>query len=186
MTDTTLTDATAAAGRAAHDLALGALIGGNLFGRVAMHPALTEVSDATQRGQVLNRAWRRYGTVNSLSLLTLVGSWLLARRSEARAMSGREANLVRAKDLAMGAVAVTGLASATSGVGFAQQGAVPMTSGREPAPEAPPRAARIKRVVNALSALHLGAAIVLLAVNATLSQLGFRRPPARRTLRGLL
>jgi hypothetical protein len=53
-------------GRGAHDLALAALIGGNLFGRVAMNPALTDVSDKTERGRVLNRAWRRYGAVNSL------------------------------------------------------------------------------------------------------------------------
>lgn len=48
------TDATAGVGRGLHDFALAALIGGNLFGRVAMHPALTEVSDKAERGKVLN------------------------------------------------------------------------------------------------------------------------------------
>ena len=52
--------------RASQDVALAALIGGNLFGRVALNPALEDVSDKSERGRVLNRAWRRYGTVNSL------------------------------------------------------------------------------------------------------------------------
>jgi hypothetical protein len=70
-------------GRGAHDLALAALIGGNLFARVAMHPALTDVGDKTERGKVLIRAWRRYGVVNSLALGTLVVGWLPGRLNRA-------------------------------------------------------------------------------------------------------
>jgi hypothetical protein len=181
-------DTASSAGRTAHDLALAALIGGNLFGRLAMHPALADVSDKGQRGKVLNRAWRRYGTVNSLALATLVAGWLPARLNEAhpRWLSARERRLAVAKDISMGAVVVTGLASAASGIGFAQQapgGAVPMETGTEPAPEAPQRAARLKRALNALSALNLVAEVALLAANASLSQAGFRRPPVRRVLR---
>jgi hypothetical protein len=181
-------DAVSSAGRSVHDLALAALIGGNLFGRVAMHPALTDVSDRAERGKVLNRAWRRYGTVNSLALGTLVAGWLPARLNEAhpRGLSPRERRLARAKDVAMGAVVLTGLASAAGGVGFSQQapgGVVPMTSGHDPAPETPPRAARMKQVVNALGAANLAAAVALVAVNAALAQANFRRPPLRRMLR---
>jgi hypothetical protein len=176
------------AGRSAQDLALAALIGGNLFGRVAMHPALTEVSDKTERGKVLTRAWRRYGTVNSLALGTLVAGWLPARLDDpgARWWSPGERRLVRAKDVAMGALLVTGLASAAGGVGFSHQapgGAVPMTSGHDPAPETPPRAARLKRGVNATSAANLTAGVALLAVNAALAQADARRAPSRRILR---
>ena len=71
-------DTVSSAGRAAHDVALAALLGGNLFGRTAIHPALSEVSDKAERGRVLNRAWRRYGTVNSAALATLVAGWLPA------------------------------------------------------------------------------------------------------------
>jgi hypothetical protein len=181
-------DTLSSAGRAAHDLALAALIGGNLFGRLAMHPALSDVSDKSQRGRVVNRAWRRYGTVNSLALMTLVSGWLPARLNESapRWLSEREKRLALAKDISMGAVVVTGLASAIGGVGFAQQapeGAVPLEDGNQPAAETPPRAARLKRLVNALGALNLGAEIALLAVNSALSQEGFRRPPVRRVLR---
>jgi hypothetical protein len=99
-------DSVSSAGRAAHDLALAALIGGNLFGRLAMHPALTGVSDPRERGTVLNRAWRRYGTINSLALVTLVGGWVPARLNETRPrwLSPRERRLATAKDMTMGAV----------------------------------------------------------------------------------
>jgi len=144
--------------------------------------------EVTERGKVLNRAWRRYGTVNSIALTTLVAGWLPARLNEARPrwLSPAERRAAVAKDIAMGAVVLTGLASALSGVEFAQQapgGAVPMQSGSAPAPETPPRAARLKHLVNTLGALNLGAEVALVVANATLSQIGFRRPPVRRVLR---
>src|SRR5579884_2221174 len=161
------TDVLARAGRSAHDLGLAALIGGNLFGRFAMHPALTDVSDKRERGRVLNRAWQRYGTINSLALVALVAGWLPARLTEPRRRAQRERQLAQARDAAVAAVVVTGLASAAGGVGFAHQapkGAVPMKSGREPAPETPARAASIKHVVNALGALNLVAEIALMGI----------------------
>ena len=83
-----------------------------------------------------------------------------------------EAN--RAGNLALprrgdGAVLVTGLASALSGVGFSQQapkGAVPMRSGRTPSPEASKRAAALKKAVNTLSALNLASELVLVAMDS--------------------
>ncbi len=175
------------AGRCAQELALAALIGGNLFGRVALHPALTEVTDKTERGKVLTRAWRRYGTVNSLALATLVAGWLPARLNDphARRWSPAQRRLVLAKDAALGAVLVTGLASAAGGVGFslqAPEGAVPMTSGHDPAPETPQRAARLKRGVNAVGAANLAAEVALLTVNSALAEQNGRRAPSRWAL----
>src|SRR5947209_6519640 len=143
-------DTASSLGRAAHDVGMAALLGANLFGRIAMNPALEDISDKTERGRVLNRAWRRYGTVNSLALGALVGGWLPARLNEAAPsqLNDRERRLAVGKDVAMGAVVVTGLASAAGGVGFASQapsGAVPMQSGHDPAAEAPAREARLKR-----------------------------------------
>ncbi|HEY3726661.1 MAG TPA: hypothetical protein VGL51_05780 [Solirubrobacteraceae bacterium] len=173
-----------AAGQLVQDSALAALVGGNLFGRLAMHPALADVSDESERGKVLNRAWRRYGTVNSTALAGLVAGWLAERSDQAGARlggSGRR-RLVQIKDVGVGTVVLTGLASAIGGVGFAQQapqGAVPMASGRDPAPDTPPRAARLKAAVNVLGGLNLGAELVLLAVNVLIS----RRRAERRLLR---
>src|ERR1700709_2766055 len=87
------------AGRAAHDLGLAGLLGGNLFGRLALHPSVTEISDQEERGKVVNAAWKRYGTVNSLSLLAVVTGWAGARAAEARdhRLSDEERPLARAK-----------------------------------------------------------------------------------------
>src|ERR687883_104948 len=85
------------AGRAAHDLGVAGLLGGNLFGRLALHPSVTEISDERERGKVVNAAWRRYGTVNSLSLAAVVAGWLPARTHAA------DDSLARAKDVAVAA-----------------------------------------------------------------------------------
>jgi len=181
-------DALSAAGRTAHDIGLAALLGGNLFGRLAMHPALERISDKSERGEVVNAAWRRYGTVNSLALAALVGGWLPAPLGEARArnLNAREAALVRAKNVAVGAVVVTGVASAVAGVRFGQSapgGAVPMQTGTDTAVETPRKAARTKRVLNALGRASALSEIALVAINSALAQENFRNPSARRVLR---
>ncbi len=172
------------AGLVAQDASLAALLGGNLFGRVAMHPALAGVADKAERGKVLNKAWRRYGSVNSLALTGLVAGWASARRDERGPLwaSRRRRTLVLAKDITVGAVVVTGLASAAVGIGFAQQapeGAVPIDSGSAPAPETPPRAARLKRAVNILGGLNLAAEISLVTINGLLARSTSRKLLAR-------
>src|SRR4051795_1513348 len=86
-------------GRAAHDLGLAGLLGGNLFGRLALHPSVTSISDERERGTLVNAAWRRYGTINSLSLLAVAGGWAGARAAEAedRRLSPPERRLARGK-----------------------------------------------------------------------------------------
>ena len=181
-------DAVSSAGRTVQDLALAALVGGNLFGRVAMHPALADVGDRAERGKVLNRAWRRYGMVNSVALATLVAGWLPSRLNTKcwTWSTSRERLPSMAEDVAMGAIVISGLASAATGVGFSQQapeGAVPMNSGHDTAPEASPRAAKLKRVVNALGAIHLAAGVALLAVRSAPTKAHIRRPLLRQPLR---
>jgi hypothetical protein len=181
-------DAISSAGRAAHDISLGALIGGNLFARAAMHPAIGLVSDPRERGRVVNSAWQRYGVVNSLALASLVGGWVPARLGEARPslLSARERPLAVGKDLAMCAVAVTGIAAGVEGMRFARMesgGAVPLADGSTAAPEASEREAKAKRRLNMLGTAHLISALALAAVNATLGQANFRRPPKRRVLK---
>lgn len=60
-----------------------------MFGRVAMHPALAGVADKGERGKVLNQAWRRYGSVNSLALAGLVAVNGLLARSTSRGLLAR-------------------------------------------------------------------------------------------------
>ena len=181
-------DTVSSLGRAAHDIGLGALIGGNLFARVGFHPALGEIADERERGKVVNSAWRRYGTVNSLALGAVIAGWAGARIDEAsdRMLSERERELARAKDVAVIALAATGVAAAVEGVrfgGMAPDGAVPLEDGSEPSANTTARQAGAKRALNAIGALHLGSALALAAINAGLSQANFRRPPARCLLR---
>jgi len=174
-------------GRAAHDLGLAGLLGGNLFGRLALHPSVTEIRDKTERGRVVNAAWRRYGSVNSLSLLAVAAGWIGARAGEARPreLSPAERRLAVAKDALVGVVAVTGLATAAQGVRFARQapgGAVPLDDGDHTASEATAAQRSAKRRLNALGLVSLAAEAGLVGVNSALAQQGFRRPPRRRAL----
>jgi uncharacterized membrane protein len=177
-------------GRAAHDIGLAGLLGGNLFGRLALHPSVTHISDKAERGQVVNAAWRRYGTVNSLSLLALTSGWLGARLNEAgpSRLSPAERRLAVTKDVLVGAVTVTGLATAVQGVRFSRQapgGAVPLDDGDHTAPEATAQQERAKRRLNVLGMVSLTAELGLAGVNAALNQQSFRRPPRRRALHWL-
>lgn len=172
-------------GRAAHDIGLAGLLGGNLFGRLAMHPSVTEIADQAERGKVVNAAWRRYGTVNSLSLAAVLSGWVGARARESAngRLSAEERRLAYAKDALVGLVAATGLATAVEGMRFARlepHGAVPLTDGDHAAPSASDAARRVKRRVNVLSTANLLSEVALVAVNSALAQEGVRRPPARR------
>src|SRR3954464_2924553 len=85
-------------GRAAHDIGLAGLLGGNLFGRLALHPSVTEISDRAERGKLVNAAGHRYGTVNAISLAAVATGWLGARAGEASdaKLSPAERRLARA------------------------------------------------------------------------------------------
>ncbi len=181
-------DTISSLGRAAHDLGLGAIIGGNLFARVGMHPAVAEIADERERGKVVNAAWRRYGTVNSLGLAAIVVGWAGARADEAApgSLSARERPLALAKDVAVGIVAATGVAAGLEGMRFGSMepaGAVPLEDGDQASAEATDEERRSKRVLRAVGSCHLGAAMALAAINASLAQANFRRPPVRRLLR---
>lgn len=163
------------------DLSVAALVGGQLFGRLAMGPALRRIADKRERGKVLNASWRRYGTVNSAALIALVGTWIPIRQTELerRFVSRGDRSLILLKDVTVAAVAITGLISAAGGVAFASEepeGAVPLESGSEPAPETSGRAAKLKRAINSMGAVNLASELGLVAVNVALN----RRQATRR------
>jgi hypothetical protein len=182
-------DVVSQAGRAAHQLGLAALLGGNLFGRLALHPSVDRITDPRERGEVVNAAWRRYGTVNSIGLVAMTAGWAGARAEEARGagkLTGRERALARVKDALVGTVFVTGVLTAIEGIRFSRQaphGAVPLADGSTPDASTPPRAARMKRTLNVLGAAAIGAEAALVAVDAALAQENFRSSPLRRRFR---
>jgi hypothetical protein len=170
-------DTVGTAGRAVHDVGLAAILGGNLFARIGMHPALREVADPRERGKVVNAAWRRYGTINSLALAALIGGWAASRLGEpARStLSERERALAAARDAAVIAVAVTGVAAGIQGMRFSKmepEGAIPLEDGSEPGAGASPGESRTKRRLNLLGAAHLASALSLAGLNAAVSRAG--------------
>jgi hypothetical protein len=172
-----------AAARTAQGLGLAAILGGNLFARVGMHPALREVSDPRERGKVVNAAWRRYGTVNSLALAAVIAGWAGSRSSGPGGgdSSSRERVLSSVRDAAVAALATTGVAAGIEGMRFSRlepQAAVPLRDGSEPAAEASPAESRAKRRLNALGAAHLASALALAGASAPLAHRG---PPDSRS-----
>lgn len=181
------TETVSSLGRALSDLGLAGLLGGQLFGRIALHPAVTAISEPRERGEVVNAAWKRYGAVNGAGLAAVTAGWIGARTGEVRDRNlvGRERALARAKDGLVGALVVTGLASAIEGIRFSREephGAVPLDDGDHAAAEASQAARRRKRRLNILGAATIATEVGIVTVNAALSQVSFRRSPVRRRL----
>ena len=178
-------DIVSSLGRALSDLGLAGLLGGQLFGRLALHPAVTAISEPRERGEVVNAAWRRYGAVNAAGLAAVTTGWIGARAGEVRDRNlvGSERTLARVKDALIGTLALAGVASAVEGVRFSREapdGAVPLRDGDHTAPQASESARRRKRRLNALGATTIAAEVGIVTVNAALSQINFRHSPVRR------
>ena len=156
------------AGRTAQDLGLAGLLGGTLFGRLALHPAVTSISDPRERGEVVNAAWRRYGLVNGLALGAVTAGWAVDRR-----VGADQGPLALAKDGLVGALVVSGVASAVEGVRFGRSapgGAVPLEDGSHAAPQASAAAAALKRRLNVLGAMTMTAEVGLVVVDALMAE----------------
>jgi hypothetical protein len=158
----------------AHNLGLAACFGGQLFGKLAFNPELDTLSSKGERGKMLNAAWNRYNAVNAASLGTAAATWFFGRAGiSGRAIDEDARNLVLAKDALFVASALTGLASIISGLRLTRQapeGATPIQTGTEPAPETPEEAAGLLRTVNVLGNVSLGLIGSIIAITTILSQ----------------
>jgi hypothetical protein len=144
--------------RSLHKMGLGINVGGTIFGLVALNPSVARIADRSERGRVLNEAWTRFQAVGVLAMGVTVAMWRLGGLKEAE--SNIDPALAGIKNVLLGGAFITSVASALAGRRIARQapeGATPVESGAEPAPETPEEAARSQR----LSAL-LGAATVAL------------------------
>ena len=145
--------------RSLHKMGLGINLGGTIFGLVALNPSVARVSDRSERGRVLNEAWTRFQALATLAMgVTTIATWRLGGLKEAE--SDIDATLAGIKNILLGGALITSVASAIAGRRIPRQapeGATPVESGAEPAPETPEEAARSQR----LSAF-LGAATVAL------------------------
>ena len=157
----------------AHNLGLGACLGGLLFGKAALNPSLSAIDSEAERGKILNTAWNRYNAINVASFATSAATWFPGRLG----LSGKEIdrqtrNLVLAKDVLFAIGALTGLASVVQGralTGQAPGGAVPIESGTTPAATTPEKAAYLLRSVNQLGNLNIMITGTILGITTVLS-----------------
>ena len=132
----------------AHNLGLAAWFGGTLFGQIALNPTVSSISDKSERGRVLNESWGRFNAVNSLALASTLLAWRAGNLKDDAEL--RAPALARAKNLLLGGAAVNSVASGILGARIARQsseGATPVESGTEPAPETPEEAASSQRLL---------------------------------------
>jgi hypothetical protein len=144
--------------RSLHKMGLGINLGGTLFELIALNPTVKRVSDKSERGRVLTEASTRFQAIGTLAMGVTVATWRLGGLKEAE--GDIDPALAGIKNVLLGGALLTSVASAIAGRRIARQapeGATPVESGAEPAPETPEEAARSQR----LSAF-LGAATVVL------------------------
>ncbi len=173
--------------RAAHDWGLASYLGGAMFGKFALNPAVRVIDSKSDRGKVANAAWNGYNVINVLSLAAVGTGWGAARLTEARPdrLTGRERDLAKVKDGFVISTVLAGIVSGIQGARLAKQapeGAVPVESGVEPAPETPRSAASIQRSLGVLGNVSILSGVGLVVTNAILAQLNHSRPPARRAI----
>jgi uncharacterized membrane protein len=183
----TTSDTLANGARALHDVGLAAWVGGSMYGKFALNPAVQLIDKKTDRGRVVNAAWNGYNVINALSLAAVTVGWLGARFTEAQneLLTDTERGLSYVKDGLVVAAVVTGLVNGVQGARLAKQapdGAVPIETGTVPAPETPPEAAKIQRSLGLFGNLNIITGIALTAVNGVLAQLNYSRPSTKRSL----
>lgn len=155
-----------------HDLGLAAGFGGNLFGQLALNPAVRAIDSKSQRGKVTHVAWDRYKTVNAIALAAMGGTWLIGRTlisGWAVGHQGRELTLLKDR-LVVGAF-VSGVCALAVGtmLDAAHAENEPLESGGRPAAETSPRVARLQRAVNFFGAANIALQAGVLAVTAMLA-----------------
>ncbi|MGK4001801.1 hypothetical protein WMF31_04185 [Sorangium sp. So ce1036] len=142
-----------------HELGLAAGFGGPLFGRLALHRAVKDIHSEDERGKVLAEAWQRYNVVNAISLGTAALTWFLGRALiSGRSIDEETRNLVRLKDVLLGATVATSVVNMVSGREMSEQApdlAVPVRSGDAPSPRTPAKAAGLQRVLNVMGPLNI-------------------------------
>jgi hypothetical protein len=156
-----------------HDLGLAAGFGGNLFGQIALNPAMKAIQSKTERGKATHVAWDKYKTVNIAALTAMAGTWLIGRTLlSGWEVGGRESrNLTQLKDGLVAGAVVTGVGAAVSGfmLDAALKRGHPIESGDQPSAETPRRTARLQHVVRFFGTTNLVLQASVLAVTVVLA-----------------
>jgi hypothetical protein len=168
----------------AHDVGLATAIGGSVFGKSAMHPALHELRDVEERDRVADTAWRRFGWINLAAHLAMAAPWYVGRRM----LSGREAGstartLTLVKDVLVAASVATGVASLVLGRLLGRR--VRRRNGDQRALPAADRDHALERTVATVGTANLAANLGVLGVTAVLAMQASESPRFTWTSRHL-
>ena len=174
--------------QAVHNVAMAAWVGGTLFGRLALNPAVRRAAVLEERGAVANAAWNTFNVYNAAALTAVGLGHVGGRLTELRwsNLSAREKPLVRAMDVFTAAGVATGVLTGVQGLRLARQapgGAVPVESGSRPGPETPPQAAALQRSIDVLGWANLLSGIGLVASTGLFWRSAVSRPPLHRAVR---
>jgi len=157
----------------AHDVGLATAIGGTMFGREALEPALDEISDRHQRAQVSNVAWRRFSWLNLAGHVAVAATWFVGRSMlSGRAVSKTARTLTLAKDGLIVASLATGLASMILGRVLGSRtahNAAIATNSSGTSDAYGPAHDRLRTAVGTLGIANLAANIGIVGVTAALS-----------------
>ncbi|MDB4958545.1 MAG: hypothetical protein JWO36_6114 [Myxococcales bacterium] len=153
-----------------HDVGLATAIGGTLFGREALQPAIHEIKDPAVRGKVADIAWRRFSWMNLAGHVAVAATWFFGRSM----LSGREVsktsrNLTLAKDALVIASLATGITSMILGRVLGSRMTNHEQTATTSAAEQRPDERKLQRAVGAVGLANLAANIGVAGVTGVLS-----------------
>lgn len=156
-----------------HELGLAAGFGGNLFGQLALNPAVAEIQSKRERGKVTHVAWDRYKVINGASLALMAGTWFAGRTFLTGREFGRASRpLTVTKDVLVGGALVTGIGALVLGRMLDKEVAAsnaPIHAGSRPMAETRQRVARLQKLTNGAGRLGILMNAAVLAVTTVLA-----------------
>ncbi len=156
-----------------HELGLAAGFGGNLFGQLALNPAVETIQSKRERGKVTHVAWDRYKAINGASLVMMAGTWFAGRAL----LGGREVSrsaraLTITKDVLVGGALVGGVGALVLGRMLDQQIAAsnePIQFGSRPAAQTRESVAKLQHLTNTVGRINVFMNAAVLAVTTVLA-----------------
>jgi hypothetical protein len=156
-----------------HELGLAAGFGSNLFGQLALNPAVDAIQSKRERGKVSHVAWNRYKAVNGTSLLLMAGTWFAGRAlSKRRGGDKTSRALTITKDVLVGGALVSGIGAIVFGRLLDRETAVsnePLKAGSRPSWETRNRIQIFQKATNGFGRANVLMDAAVLAVTGILA-----------------
>lgn len=172
----------------AHELGVATAVGGTVFGRAALQPALQKIEDLESRNRFATDAWTRFSWVNLAANGVVAATWFAGRSLlGGRHVSGTARTLIRVKDGLVIASLATGICRAVLGRVLAEE--IQQEDKGDHGENVIASANRVwrrrgaaRRAVGTVGILNLLANVAILGIDTVLAMEG-RRSVRRRLLR---